>query len=93
VAKNISWWLISIPFLPADGSPFTALQLCLGLAGINAIYVLRARTEERHLSQDPVYREYAAYIRQNGIFRWLPLVLGGATNEKGHPEGGPFRQR
>ena len=36
VAKNISWWLISIPFLPADGSPFTALQLCLGLAGINS---------------------------------------------------------
>lgn len=73
VAKNISWWLISIPFLPADASPFTALQLCLGLAGINVIYLLRARTEERHLAQDPVYREYAAYIRAHGIFRWLPF--------------------
>ena len=90
VAKNISWWLISIPFLPADGSPFTALQLCLGLAGINAIYVLRARTEERHLSQDPVYREYAAYISRHGIFRWLPRGLAGVPNEKGHPSGRPF---
>jgi protein-S-isoprenylcysteine O-methyltransferase Ste14 len=72
VAKNISWWLVSIPFLPADGSPFTALQLCLGLLGINVIYLLRARTEERHLSQDPVYRAYAAHIRAHGIFRWLP---------------------
>jgi protein-S-isoprenylcysteine O-methyltransferase Ste14 len=92
VAKNISWWLISIPFLPADGSPVTALQLCLGLAGINTIYLLRARTEERHLSQDPLYREYAAYISQHGIFRWLPRGLAGAPNEKGHPAGGPFRQ-
>jgi protein-S-isoprenylcysteine O-methyltransferase Ste14 len=71
IAKNISWWLISIPFMPADGSPFTALQLCLGLAGINLIYFARARTEERHLSRDPVYREYAEYIREHGVFRWL----------------------
>lgn len=90
VAKNISWWLISIPFMPADGSPVTALQLCLGLAGINVIYLLRARTEERHLSQDPVYREYAAYIRAHGIFRWLPRGIGEGQNEKGHPGGRPF---
>lgn len=71
ISKNISWWLISIPFLPADGSPFTALQLCLGLAGINLIYFARATTEERHLSRDPVYRAYAEYIRVHGVFRWL----------------------
>lgn len=73
IAKNISWWLISIPFLPEDGSLMTGLQLCLGLAGINLIYLLRARTEERHLSQDPVYRDYAAYIRAHGVFRWLKM--------------------
>lgn len=71
VSKNISWWLVSVPFLPDDGSAWTALQFCLGLAGVNLIYFLRAKTEERHLSQDPVYREYAAYIRKHGIFRWL----------------------
>lgn len=87
VSKNLSWWLISIPFLPADGSVWTALPLCLGLLGINGIYFLRAKTEERHLSQDPVYREYAAYIRKHGIFRWLswrPRRLSGDV-----PQGTP----
>lgn len=89
VSKNISWWLISIPFLSADGSAFTALQLCLGLAGINLICLLRAKTEERHLSQDPAYRAYAAYIRDHGIFRWIRLR---DEREKGHPSGQPFFQ-
>lgn len=87
VSKNLSWWLISIPFLPADGSVWTALPLCLGLLGINGIYFLRAKTEERHLSQDPVYREYAAYIREHGIFRWLAWRPGRSASDM--PRGTP----
>ena len=73
-----------------NGLPVTALQLCLGLAGINVIYLLRARAKERHLSQDPVYRDYAAYIHAHGIFRWLPRGIGFGPNEKSHPAGRLF---
>ena len=41
------------------------------LAGVNVIYYLRAKTEERHLSRDPVYREYAEFIREHGLFSYL----------------------
>lgn len=71
IAKNLSWWLIAVPFLPPDGSVVTALKLSAMLGLANVIYYLRAVTEERHLSQDPVYREYAAYIRKHGVFRFL----------------------
>jgi protein-S-isoprenylcysteine O-methyltransferase Ste14 len=71
ISKNISWWLIGIPFLPPDGSVLTALKLCLMLAFVNLIYYLRALTEERHLSQDPVYREYSEYISRHGLFSFL----------------------
>jgi protein-S-isoprenylcysteine O-methyltransferase Ste14 len=69
ISKNISWWLVSIPFLPPDASPWTAIRLCTGLLLINGLYFLRAKTEERHLLRDPVYREYAQQVRDDGVFR------------------------
>lgn len=71
ISKNISWWLVSIPFLPPDGSVLTAVKLSIMLGFVNLIYYLRALTEERHLSRDPVYREYAEYIRRHGLFSFL----------------------
>lgn len=71
LAKNASWWLVGIPFLPPDGSIITAVKLSLMLGCVNLVYYLRARTEERHLSQDPVYREYSEYIRHHGLFSFL----------------------
>lgn len=71
ISKNLSWWLVSIPFLPPDGSVLTALKLSAMLGFVNLIYYLRALTEERHLSRDPVYREYAEYIRTHGLFSFL----------------------
>lgn len=68
ISKNISWWLVSIPFLPPDFSPWTAIRLCAGLLIINCIYFLRAKTEERHLLIDPVYREYAQHMSEHGLF-------------------------
>jgi protein-S-isoprenylcysteine O-methyltransferase Ste14 len=67
VSKNLSWWLISIPFL-ASGEAFEALKKCSLLLLLNFIYFMRAKTEERHLSNDPNYQEYALWIEQNGIF-------------------------
>lgn len=70
LAKNLSWWLISVPFI-SQGSFADALRCTLLLLGLNAIYLLRAKTEERHLSRDPVYRQYSRYIEEHGMFRRL----------------------
>ncbi|HET8575076.1 MAG TPA: isoprenylcysteine carboxylmethyltransferase family protein [Candidatus Paceibacterota bacterium] len=70
ISKNISWWLISIPFIPHLGLVH-ALQASLLLGGVNVIYFLRAKTEERHLMSDPVYQEYAAWIDKHGFFAVL----------------------
>lgn len=71
IAKNISWWLISIPFLPPDSSVWTAVTLCTGLLIINSIYFMRAKTEERHLLKDPVYQAYVQHMQAHGVFRRL----------------------
>ncbi len=55
LAKNLSWWLISVPFVSEQGWG-AALRNCMLLALLNLIYYARARTEERHLSRDPDVR-------------------------------------
>jgi hypothetical protein len=66
ICKNIAWWLMSIPFIPLLGVEQT-IGSCLSLCIVNVVYYLRAKTEEAHLSQDPIYVEYAAYIARHGI--------------------------
>ncbi|MDA9941701.1 isoprenylcysteine carboxyl methyltransferase [Luminiphilus sp.] len=68
ISKNISWWMISMPFL-TNGHPSEVIRLSLLLLALNFIYFMRARTEERHLSLDPTYATYAHYIERHGIFR------------------------
>jgi len=70
LAKNASWWLISIPFVSAQGAG-AALRNCCLLALLNLVYYARARTEERHLSRDPVYVEYALWMNEHGLLRRL----------------------
>ena len=72
VSKNISWWLISIPFI-STGSHIEAMLHCLMLFAVNIIYFIRARTEERHLSRDPVYVQYALAMNQHSLFRRLTV--------------------
>jgi hypothetical protein len=38
------------------------------LALLNGVYFLRAKTEERHLSQDPAYVAYREWIARHGMF-------------------------
>jgi CubicO group peptidase (beta-lactamase class C family) len=61
VAKNLYWWLLYLPFAAAS-TPAEAFRNTLLLLAVNAIYLIRARTEEQHLLADPVYREYASWI-------------------------------
>ncbi|MBY6139199.1 DUF1295 domain-containing protein [Leisingera daeponensis] len=72
--KNISWWLLSVPFFTTEGLD-QALRHSLLLLGINGIYFLRAKAEERHLSEDPAYVAYALWIDQHGKLRWLGRML------------------
>jgi protein-S-isoprenylcysteine O-methyltransferase Ste14 len=70
LSKNLTWWLISVPFIAGAGW-WTALQSCLMLGAANFIYYLRARTEERHLAADPLYRDYQAFIDRHGLLARL----------------------
>ncbi|MEM1060010.1 MAG: isoprenylcysteine carboxylmethyltransferase family protein [Verrucomicrobiota bacterium] len=70
LAKCTNWWLLSCPFL-LYGSLELILKATLLLALKCAIYIARARQEERLLGQDPAYRLYATWINQHGL--WAEL--------------------
>lgn len=70
IAKSLFWWLTAVPFLSIEGW-FTAASHSLMLIGVNVFYFLRAKTEERHLMQDPVYAAYAEWISKHGVIARL----------------------
>ena len=72
VFKNISWWLISMPFMVWGANWQLALRGCILLFGVNILYYVRAKTEENHLSHYPEYVEYALKMNEKSIF--VPLV-------------------
>ncbi len=74
VAKNITWWLIAVPFI-VDSTAWDAVRDSVLLLGVNYIYFMRARTEERHMSWDPVYRQYAMAMNERSIFSGLAKRL------------------
>lgn len=70
IAKNLSYWMVTIPFIEPLGWRL-AVTHCAALATVNLLYFMRAKTEERHLMNDPQYRVYAEWIARNGIFARL----------------------
>lgn len=73
VAKNIYWWLYTLPFM---GVAFVSVEWwknILGLTFVSLIYYGRAKSEERHLMKFPEYRQYCNQIEKKGIFRWLKI--------------------
>ncbi|OHV24155.1 hypothetical protein EOS93_26275 [Rhizobium sp. RMa-01] len=66
VSKNISWWLFATPSFIASGLT-EGLARAGMLAIVSLIYLLRAQAEERMLSQDPAYRDYAETVAANGL--------------------------
>ena len=74
LTKNLFWWVSTIPLL-STGSLADAARATLILAAVSGVYYWRARTEERHLSADPAYQEYSAWMSRNApvprFFRWI----------------------
>lgn len=73
LSKNLFWWVSTIPIL-STGSLVDAARATLILAAVSGVYWWRAKTEERHLSADPDYRAYSAWIDRHGL---IPRLLGG----------------
>jgi hypothetical protein len=84
VSKNLSWWLISIPFIWHDGSTwYSVIHDSALLLALNGIYFLRARTEERHLSSDPTYVTYALAMNERSIFAFMGRIIPGLRYKPG----------
>src|SRR3546814_20632625 len=71
--------LSTLPFLVSNGSFTDMVRNSAIMATVSGVYYWRARTEERHLMADPVYREYAAWMDRNGP---LPRLLSWITGRK-----------
>ena len=63
-AKNIAW-LIDYTYV------YTNIWATLAFFIWNSIYIVRALTEERHLSHDPAYRTYEKQVK----YRFIPGVI------------------
>ncbi len=66
IAKNLGWWLASIPLIKVFG-----IITIINLTVWSLVYFVRALTEERHLMQDEDYVNYAKkvkYMFVPGIF-------------------------
>lgn len=66
VSKNLFWFFGTLPFLATTGNPVDMIRNTVVLGLVAGVYYWRARTEERHLSGDPAYREYAEWMERNG---------------------------
>jgi len=75
LSKNLFWWCAVLPFLATTGSPVDMARNTFTLALVSGVYYWRARTEERHLMEDPAYREYAAWMARNAPLPRLIAVL------------------
>jgi steroid 5-alpha reductase family enzyme len=74
VCKNISWWMIAVPWSMHDGAAM-AFKRCVRLALINLVYYARAKTEEAHLLRDPAFVDYCnALSRRFGSTARVSLV-------------------
>jgi protein-S-isoprenylcysteine O-methyltransferase Ste14 len=80
ISKNLAYWLTFVPFIISE-SVADSLRRCALLLLLNGIYFVRARAEESMLAQDAVYREYAGWMRKNGLFRRFGRVLPWAAKK------------
>jgi protein-S-isoprenylcysteine O-methyltransferase Ste14 len=97
LSKNLSWWFEAMPFIAPfvfgfrgagwSGHWAGAAAHTLRLLGVNLIYYIRARTEERHLSHDPLYVRYALWMERHGMMAWTRHVLRFARYRPPAPRG------
>ena len=56
---------------------------------VSGVYYWRAKTEEKHLSEDPAYVEYSRWIDRNGpVTRFLHALKPG-DERRDRPEADP----
>ncbi|HEY3787975.1 MAG TPA: DUF1295 domain-containing protein [Urbifossiella sp.] len=73
LCKNLFWWMVSLPMIAQQwqAEEWQGLAVVvLSLLAWNAIYTVRALTEERHLMVDPDYRDYCGRVK----WRFIPGV-------------------
>jgi steroid 5-alpha reductase family enzyme len=68
IFKNIYLWFLMCPAL-FEADMLDQIQGVLFLIFIHLIYILRAKTEEEHLSQDKEYRTYRAAMERKSLLR------------------------
>ncbi|NML06984.1 isoprenylcysteine carboxylmethyltransferase family protein [Sphingomonas sp. G-3-2-10] len=80
LAKNSFWWISTLPFLATTGSWYDAASNSFIMALVSGVYYWRAKTEERHLSEDPAYIAYDEWMTRNGpvprAFAWAGGLIG-----------------
>jgi protein-S-isoprenylcysteine O-methyltransferase Ste14 len=93
LSKNLFWWCAVLPFFVTNGNLVDAVRNTALLAVVSGIYYWRARTEEKHLSEDPAYREYAEWMHRHGriprLIRWIAGVPGPAARPAPAQEPAP----
>ena len=70
VAKCLGWFVVWLPPF-AGASILQDIRLTILWLGVCGIYATRAWIEERLLSSDPVYVDYALWLDQHGLFSAL----------------------
>ena len=73
VAKNLAWWIGSMPILYAMWFEKTAFEFLLAIVSVlgwTSIYYMRAITEENHLNRDPEYQSYCKKVK----YKFIPKV-------------------
>ena len=84
VSKNAYWWLATMPFIVTSGSAVDAVRNSALLAITSAVYYWRARTEEKHLLADPLYRAYYNWAEEHAPWpRLLRKISGGRIGNRG----------
>lgn len=77
LSKNLFWWFATLPFLATSGSFVDMIRNTALLAAVSGVYYWRAVTEEKHLSMDPAYRDYAGWMERNGpVPRFVRGLIG-----------------
>jgi protein-S-isoprenylcysteine O-methyltransferase Ste14 len=77
LSKNSFWWISTTPLIASTGSLSDVFRNTVTLAAVSGVYYWRARTEERHLSADPTYVAYAAWMERHGpIPRLIRRITG-----------------